>query len=85
MIDGLSVRSSGSSFAFKGKPRNLRDVASQLGVDFVLEGSVSRAGNRLLVDARFVQVPSEVVIWTSRFERDGDRCQPFSRISRQRS
>jgi len=71
VIDGLSVRSSGSSFAFKGKPRNLRDVASQLGVDFVLEGSVSQSNNRLQVDARFIQVPSEVVIWTKRFERDG--------------
>ncbi len=87
MIDGLSVRSSGSSFAFKGKPRNLRDVASQLGVDFVLDGSVSRTSNRLQVDARFIQVPgSEVVIWTQRFERDVEiGCRPFSTTSRQRS
>jgi len=70
VIDGLSVRSSGSSFAFKGRPRDLRAVASQLGVDFVLEGSVSRTSNRLQVDARFVQVPSEALIWTKRFERD---------------
>ena len=46
-------------------------MASQLGVDFVLEGSVSRSSNRLQVDARFIQVPSDVVIWTKRFERDG--------------
>ncbi len=46
VIEGLALRSSGSSFAFKNRPRNLREIASQLGVDFVVEGSVSRSGNR---------------------------------------
>ena len=70
VIEGLALRSSGSSFAFKNRPRNLGEVASQLGVDFVLEGSVSRSNNALQIDARFTRVSGDVVIWTNQFERD---------------
>jgi adenylate cyclase len=44
IIDGMAVRSQTSSFAFKGKPRNVRDAGQQLAVDYILEGSVLRAG-----------------------------------------
>ena len=45
VIKGLEVRSRTSSFAFKDKPRNLRDVGEQLGVNLVVEGSIMRSGN----------------------------------------
>ena len=45
VIKGLEVRSRTSSFAFKDKPRNLRDVGQQLGVNLVVEGSIMRSGN----------------------------------------
>ncbi len=70
VIEGLTLRSSGSSFAFKNRPRDLREVASQLDVDYVLEGSVSRANDALHIDARFTRVSGNAVIWTNRFERD---------------
>lgn len=48
-IDGLEVRSRISSFAYKGKPRNLRELGQQLSVNYALEGSVARAGEHLRV------------------------------------
>jgi TolB-like protein len=70
VIEGLALRSSGSSFAFRNRPRDVREVGRQLGVDFVLEGSVSRANDALRIDARFTRVSGNAVIWTNRFERD---------------
>ena len=69
-IDGLSVRSLSSSLAFKNRARNLADVGSQLGVEFVLEGSVSRSGRRVQVDARFARVSDDVTMWSDTFDRD---------------
>ena len=69
-IDGLALRSSDSSFVFKNRPRDLRDIAGQLGVDFVLEGSVSRSKNTLQIEARFTRASDSVVIWTNAFNRD---------------
>ena len=70
VIEGLSLRSSGSSFVFKESPRDLHDVAAQLGVDFVLEGSVSRPGRTLQIDARFTRASGNAVVWTNSFNRD---------------
>ena len=53
VIQGLHVRSRDSSFAFKDKPRDLRDVGQQLGVNLVVDGSVLRSGNRLRINAQF--------------------------------
>ena len=69
-IDGLSVRSLSSSLAFKNKARNLADVGSQLDVEFVLEGSVSRSGRRVQVNARFARVSDDVTMWSDEFDRD---------------
>ena len=44
IIDGLAVRSQTSSFAFKGKPQNVRDVGKQLDAEYILEGSVLLLG-----------------------------------------
>ena len=54
VIKGLEVRSRTSSFAFKDKPRNLRDVGEQLGVNLVVEGSIMRSGSRLRINAQLV-------------------------------
>ena len=69
-IDGLEVRSRTSSFYFKGKPRNLRDVGSQLGATFVVEGSVLRDGGRLRVNAQLVAVDGDAPLWSERFDRE---------------
>jgi serine/threonine-protein kinase len=69
-IDGLTVRSWSSSLAFKNRRRHLADVGSQLGVEFVLEGSVSRSHRRVQVDARFARASDDVTMWSDTFDRD---------------
>jgi TolB-like protein/Flp pilus assembly protein TadD len=69
VVDGLEVRSGTSSFAFKGKSRNLANVAKQLDADFVLEGSVARASNRVRINARLVRARDDVAVWAGEFER----------------
>jgi TolB-like protein/Tfp pilus assembly protein PilF/predicted Ser/Thr protein kinase len=70
VIRGLRVRSQTSSFAFKDKPRNLREVGDQLGANLVVEGSVLRSGNRLRINAQLVQVAGDVPLWAERFDRE---------------
>jgi TolB-like protein/Tfp pilus assembly protein PilF len=70
IIDGLAVRSQTSSFSFKGKPRNVREVGQQLGVDYVLEGSVLRAGQQLRINAQFIRVRDDFPLWTGRYDRE---------------
>jgi serine/threonine-protein kinase len=70
VIDGLDVRSRTSSFYFKGRPRNLRDVAEQLDASLVLEGSVLRAGQQLRINVQLVQVAGDVTVWSERFDRE---------------
>ena len=55
-IQGLHVRSRDSSFTFKNKPRDLRDVGQQLGVNLVVDGSVLRSGNKLRINANLILV-----------------------------
>jgi eukaryotic-like serine/threonine-protein kinase len=70
VIKGLEVRSRTSSFAFKDKARNLRDVAEQLGVNLVVEGSMIRSGSRLRINVQLVQVAGDVPLWAERFDRE---------------
>ncbi|MGH9657809.1 MAG: hypothetical protein ACRD96_04640, partial [Bryobacteraceae bacterium] len=70
IIDGLSVRSQTSSFAFKGKPRNVREAGKQLAADYILEGSVLRAGQQLRINARLVRVRDDLPLWSGRYDRE---------------
>jgi TolB-like protein/Flp pilus assembly protein TadD len=70
LIEGLAPRSRTSSFAFKGKPRNMREVGQELGADYVLEGSVLRAGQHLRIDAQLVRVRDDFAIWSGTFDRE---------------
>ena len=69
-VRGLDVRSRTSSFAFKGERRRIADVGRQLGVNYVLDGSVARAGGRLRINAQLVKVDGEVSLWSERFDRE---------------
>ena len=53
-IPGLKVISRTSSFQFKGKTEDLRSIATQLGVAYVLEGSVRKSGDHLRVTAQLI-------------------------------
>jgi TolB-like protein/DNA-binding winged helix-turn-helix (wHTH) protein len=70
LIDGLEVKSETSSFAFKGAPRKLREVGSQLGASLVLEGSVLRAGDKLRINAQLVRVLDDIPLWSGSFDRE---------------
>src|SRR5262245_42216943 len=70
LIEGLEVRSRTSSFAFKDKPRDIREVGQQLKANFVVEGSVLRAGERLRFNAQLVRVADDVPLWSGRFDRE---------------
>lgn len=69
-IDGLAVRSSTSSFAFKDRPRNTREVGEQLQADLVLEASVLRVGTALRINAQLVRAADDVPLWSRRFDRE---------------
>ena len=70
VLDGLTVRSSYSSFTFKNKPRDIPEVARQLNADYVLDVSVLRAGTRLLIIPHLVRAADDVPIWSDRYERE---------------
>jgi TolB-like protein len=69
ILDGIAVRSQTSSFAFKGKPRNIREIGKQLDVDYILEGSILRAGQQLRINAQLVRVRDDFPLWSGRYDR----------------
>jgi TolB-like protein len=69
IIDGLAVRSQTSSFAFKGKPQNVRDAGTQLNAEYILEGSVLRSGQQLRINAQLVRVRDDFPLWSEKYER----------------
>jgi eukaryotic-like serine/threonine-protein kinase len=71
-IDGLQVRSQTSSFFFKDRSRDMREVAKQLQVALVVEAYVQRIGNQLRINAQLVRVPDDVPVWSNRFDRTLD-------------
>ena len=65
----LFVISSNSSFTYKGGASDLKRVAAELGVRYVLEGIVRRAGNRVRVTAQLIEARPDHHIWAERFDR----------------
>ena len=68
-IEGLAVRSRTSVFTFKNKPRNVREAGAQLHADYLLEGSVLRAGRQLRINARLIRVRDDFPVWSGQFDR----------------
>lgn len=67
----LFVIARNSSFTYKGKAVDVRQVGRELGVRYVLEGSVRRDGNRLRITGQLVDAASGSQMWADRFEGDG--------------
>jgi tetratricopeptide (TPR) repeat protein len=57
-----------SSFAYKGKSPDIRQVGRELGVRYVLEGSVRKAGNRVRITGQLIDAASGTHIWADRFD-----------------
>ena len=70
IIEGLAVRSRTSSFGIKDRPRNIRDVGQQLQADYILEGSILRAGQQLRIDVQLIRVHDDFPVWSGRFDRE---------------
>ncbi len=68
-VPGVQVASCTSSFAFKGKEVDVRQVGEKLGVSTVLEGGVRKVGNRIRVTARLTDVHSGYTLWTETYDR----------------
>lgn len=69
-IPQLEVRARSSSFAFKGKELPLAEVARQLRVAHILEGSVQRAGTRVRITAQLLDARRDRYVWSESFDRD---------------
>jgi TolB-like protein len=64
----LFVIARNSSFAYKGKSPDLRQVGRELGVRYVLEGSVRKAGNRVRITGQLIDTTTSAHIWADRFD-----------------
>ena len=69
-VSTLSVISRNSAFTFKGKHVDLPQIARQLQVTHVLEGSVRKAGNRVRITAQLIDGAANDHIWAERYDRD---------------
>ena len=69
-VEGLRVVSRTSSFSFKGKNVNAREVGEKLNVANVLEGSLRREGDRVRVTAELINARSGFHLWTETYERE---------------
>jgi adenylate cyclase len=65
----LFVAARNSSFTYRDKAIRVADVARELGVHYVLEGSVRRAGNRIRISAQLIDGASSVNLWAQRYDR----------------
>src|SRR5437879_13176414 len=69
-LSGLFVIARTSVFAYKGKTLNPAQVSRELGVRYVLEGSVRKAGNRVRITAQLVDATTGYHVWAERYDRD---------------
>ena len=67
-IRGLFVIARNSSFAYKGQAVDIRKVAAELGVRYVLEGSVRKAANRVRITGQLVEGTNATHVWADKFE-----------------
>lgn len=77
-IEGLVVTARTSSFAYKKQQKDLREVARELGVNYVLEGSVRRSGQRIRITAQLIEARSGTHLFSDAFTRELDLTDVFS-------
>ena len=75
-ISHMLVISRNTAFTYRDKPVNAKQIGRELGVRYVLEGSVRRLGNQVRVSAQLIDATTDTHLWAERFDRDtGD---PFA-------
>jgi adenylate cyclase len=69
-VSGLSVTARHSAFSYKGKPAKVQQIGRELGVAFVVEGSVRKVGTRVRVTGQLADCKDGSHLWAERFDRD---------------
>ena len=69
-VGALHVAARTSSFSFKGKETDIREIGQKLNVATVLEGSVRKAGNRLRITAQLINIADGYHLWSERYDRE---------------
>jgi len=69
-VAGLKIPARTSAFFFKGKDVKIAEIARELGVEHVLEGSVRKAGNRIRVTAQLIKAADGYHLWSQRYDRE---------------
>src|SRR5207247_1105150 len=69
-VSGLFVIARNSTFAYKGKAHDVREIAKALGVRYVLEGSVRKSGADIRVNAQLIDATSGGHVWADRYDGD---------------
>jgi adenylate cyclase len=72
----LFVISRNSAFVYKGKPINAQKVANELGVQYVVEGSVRRAGSRVRITAQLIDAETDRHLWAERYTGNSPTSSP---------
>jgi TolB-like protein len=76
IITGLSacqkllVIARNSTFAYKGKPSKVQQIAQELGVQYIVEGSVQKSGNRVRIAAQLIDGATGHLIWAEKYDRE---------------
>jgi len=66
----MLVISRNSAFTYKDRPINAKQIGRELGVRYVLEGSVQRFGNQIRINVQLIDAETDAHLWAKRFERD---------------
>jgi len=69
-VSNLFVIARNSSFAYKGKSASVKQIAKELGVKYILEGSVQKAGNRVRITAQLIDATTDYHMWSETYDRD---------------
>jgi adenylate cyclase len=67
-IRSFFVIARSSAFTYKGRATNARDIGKELGVAYILEGSLQKAGNRLRIIVQLIETEAGAHVWSSRFD-----------------
>jgi len=69
-LSNMLVISRDSAFTYKDKPVNAKDIGRELGVRYLLEGSVQRSGDQVRINAQLVDAEADTHLWAERFDRE---------------
>ena len=69
-IKSLSVASRTSSFAYKGKTEDIKEIGKKLEVSAVLEGSVRKMGNKIRISVQLISIANGYQLWSERYDRE---------------